>query len=480
MANVNEYFVPTPRQMQAYQYLGKGGRVFYGGARGGGKTAFALFAAVMVCKLYPGIKCVAIRETYPELEEAFISQLEVKYPDTVFGYSYKDKTKTATFSNGSKIIFRACDSPKAAKKIQGIEYQFMIIDEAPNFDVLTIHKLSGSLRTSMKNDFIPSLLMTGNPGGISDTYFITHFVTPNYSDWEDYELKHKEKFFFVPATVYDNEHVTKDYREMLEGLPEHLRLAWLEGRWGVFEGQFFEEWDPTVHIVAPFEVPKHWLRKSGMDLGWSTKHPTVVLWGAQDPENLDVYIYREYTRSGNTEQYADEIIMLEEDDGYVEAWADPNMFYKQKPQDAYAESDSSIFLRKGKYIQPAVNDRELGWRVLKQWLSHTERRPPKLFVFNICRQLITTLPSLRYDMRGILKRNDLDTKMQDDAADALRYLMIMGFTFPTKQDLTELAEQRAKDDAIYAKKTFLRAHGESTGYETWEEAINVSEKSNYI
>jgi len=437
MPSINDYFIPTEKQREAFKYVGKGGRIFYGGARGGGKSAFALYAAVSACLQFPKLKCVAIRETYGELEEAFISPLQTKYPEEPFGYIYKDKTKTATFKNGSKLIFKACDSPKAAKKIQGIEYQFMIIDEAPNFDVMTIHKLTGSLRSALANTFIPTVLQTGNPGGISDVYFQTRFVNPIYKEWESYELKHKAKYIFIPANVYDNPHVTADYRETLEGLPEHLRLAWLEGRWGIFEGQFFEEWNPDIHVVEPFDIPSNWVRKSGMDLGWSTKHPTVCVWTAQNPETLEVYVYREYTCTGNTEQYADEINMLEAEDGYVEAYADPAMFYKQKPQDGFAESDSDIFLRKGRYLQPAINDRVQGWRVLKQWIHHNNRRGPKLRVFNECRLLIQTMPILRYDINTRIKKNDMDTKMQDDAADALRYVMVSGYQYPTTEDQIE-------------------------------------------
>lgn len=32
-----------------------------------------------------------------------------------------------------------------------------------------------------------------------------------------------------------------DYLRQLEALPPRLRAAWLEGKWDLFEGQFFQE-----------------------------------------------------------------------------------------------------------------------------------------------------------------------------------------------------------------------------------------------
>jgi len=159
---------------------------------------FGLMEAVTQGKQQPGLTSVLIRATYNELVDNFIEKLALHYPEEIFGYHYVDKTKTATFSNGSAIKFRACDSQRAIKKVQGIEYQFMVIDEANNFDEATIHDLSGSLRrTSRIKTFIPTLLMTGNPGGLSDLYFKSRFVNPDYKAWRDYELRHKNRYIFI-------------------------------------------------------------------------------------------------------------------------------------------------------------------------------------------------------------------------------------------------------------------------------------------
>ena len=43
--------------------------------------------------------------------------------------------------------------------------------------------------------------------------------------------------------------------------PEWLVKAWLEGDWNIAPGAFFENvWDPSMHVVEPFDIPLEWRR----------------------------------------------------------------------------------------------------------------------------------------------------------------------------------------------------------------------------
>lgn len=445
MPNITDFFNPTPKQRQVLKYIGKGYNIFYGGAKGGGKTDLAIFVCVLSCLQFKNLKAAIIRETYPELESEIIDRVFKTYPEKVFGYRYNERKKVVYFKNGSQIHFRSIGHPKDFKKIQGIEYQLIVIDEAPNFDVDLINKIQTSLRGSRNKDFIPTLLMTGNPLGRSDYYFQTRFVEPDESVWSDYEREIKDKMIFIPANVFDNPYVGEEYVQRLKSLPKYLQEAYLEGKWGVGEGQFFEKFNPAVHVIEPFEIPQHWTRKAGLDIGWSNKHPTVCLWVAQNPDTQELFVYREYVGVGSTTQYAFMIKELEKDDGFVQTWADPSMFYKSKPQESLAESEAFIFLRMDKPIFPAVNDRVLGWRIVKQWLDWDDEHPPKLKIFNTCQYLIRTLPQQKYSLIGG-KKEDLDTNGPDDAVDALRYVLVSGFTYPVDDLLpTQEIEQKEED-----------------------------------
>ena len=46
-----------------------------------------------------------------------------------------------------------------------------------------------------------------------------------------------------------------------------------------------------MYTCEPFEIPKHWLRVAGFDVGW--KH-NACIWGAIDPNDQKLYLYSEY------------------------------------------------------------------------------------------------------------------------------------------------------------------------------------------
>lgn len=404
----------------------------------------ALAAAVYVAKKYPGIQIGMMRHTFNELEEVFINKLLANYPDNVWGYKYRDKQHTATFSNKSRIIFRSCETEKDARKAQGVEYQFLVIDEAVNFMPELIQRLLGSCRNAHVKNFKPTVLMTGNPGGMSDQWFIDHFVNPNYSKWEPGELDMVEDYVFIPAKVGDNPSVDSDYIRKLSSLPEHLRRAWLDGDWGVFDGKFFEAWDQEVHVIAERDIPKTWHICAGFDLGYTKQHPTVCLWGAQNPDTGDIIVFDEYVGVGAVETHVRPVAEINAIHGDPLIYADPSMWNKSTK---LRESDScpaDMFAMSGVPFLPANNERINGWRMIKSWLNHTVRRPSKLYVTERCTQLITTIGTLRYS-KGLGRGEDLDTKMADDAADALRYMIISGFGSPLESDIEHEARQELRD-----------------------------------
>jgi phage terminase large subunit len=313
--------------MEALRLLGTGARLFYGGARGGGKSYLSLAAAVIVCLQYPKLRAVIVRKTYPELQDNFISVLRNKFPPEIFGYKYRVSEKSATFDNGSQILFRSCETEEDTRKVQGVEYQLMIIDEANNFESRIIDRFVGSLRGNTSMKFIPTLIMTGNPGGYADEYFKTRYVNPDYRKWTEPELRNKDKYIFVSAKLDDNPSVDDSYKDMLDTLPDDLRRAWRDGDWSIFEGMFFTEWNPGEHIVTPFEIPEHWERVMSLDLGFTEDHPTVAIFTAQDPETLKLYVYDEYVGVGSIDRYIDELKPIMGEQQYKGIFADPSMFY---------------------------------------------------------------------------------------------------------------------------------------------------------
>jgi len=431
----------------------------------------SLTAAIIASLQYPGLRSVIVRKTYPELQDNFITVLRNRFPAEKFKYKYRVSDKAATFSNGSQLLFRSCETEEDTRKVQGIEYQFIIMDEANNFEEMVIQKFLGSLRTSMKNKFLPTLLMTGNPGGYADNYFKTRYIMPDYRVWSDHELRQKDKYVFVASNLDDNPSIGEEYRDMLDGLPDDLRRAWRDGDWNVFSGKFFTMFDENEHVVDPFPIPDDWERTVSIDLGFSEDHPTVALFLAQDPKTLTLYNYDEYIGVGAVERYIDELKPIIGDQSFKGIFADPSMFYNNTVRNELDESPAAMFRREGIWLEKANNDRINGWRITKQWLHWNKAGESKLKIFSNCYSLRETLPGLKYakSVAGI-KKEDLDTKMSDDAADALRYGLVSGWGYPTSSDIQVLEE-------ILERKTQYK---DSLSNNDWSKEVFVSQGAYYL
>lgn len=476
MAKLSDLLHPTEKQKELCRHVGYGERVFFGGSRGGAKTHGSLIAAMSVCHKFPKITVVIVRRHYGELEDNFGSKLDIWFDPAVFKYKRYLKHNALKFNNGSKVLFRAVDSYEAVQKLQGVEFQLLIVDEANQFEEELIHRMMGSLRNAHIEGFIPSVIMTGNPGGRADHYFKSRFIAPDYDKWKDYELKYKEKYVFIASSWRDNPNLDQEsYEATLSSLPKGLREAWRDGNWDSFSGQFFSEWDSRVHTIDDFEIPKDWLRIAGVDEG-STEHPTVILWGAQDPSNGDVYIYREYSEVGVVEDAAIIAKSMMDPDEEISGWfADTSMFHQPQRQ-ATDESSYRLFMNHGIPLTAANKNRIEGWRIVKQWLHWSSAKQPKLRFFKSCIRTIERLPLLMYDVRKAAKRiEDVDTTMMDDEADCLRYLLISGFGYPTGEsaDITDQLNSRDSEPVVSTRYAFEEdyggfsdfLHSHSTGYE---------------
>lgn len=74
----------------------------------------------------------------------------------------------------------------------------------------------------------------------------------------------------------------------------------------------------------------------------------------------------------------------------------------------------------GSEVVKTQNDRLGGWQLLDQHLKVRADGLPRLLVHSTCTNLIRTLPAVPHD-RG--NPEDVDTKSEDHAIDALRYLL---------------------------------------------------------
>src|SRR5947208_8016796 len=141
---------------------------------------------------------------------------------------------------------------------------------------------------------------TCTPGGVGHAWVKARWNIPNDgSASEVIDQATKFRRVFIPATIKDNPYLANtEYARALEALPEASRKALLLGRWDVFEGAVFSEWDYNRHTCQPFAIPVEWEVWRGADDGFAA--PACVLWMVYDEIHDRVFIVDELYERGLT------------------------------------------------------------------------------------------------------------------------------------------------------------------------------------
>lgn len=403
--------------------------IAYGGARGGGKSWSLRAKAVLLGMRYSGIKMLLLRRTYKDLDRNHVRELKPILKNIA---TYAKQEKCFHFANGSILEMGYCDSESDVDQYQGLEYDVIFLDEATQFTEYQYSTLTACVRGA--NDFPKRIYLTCNPGGIGHEWVKRLFVSRKYTETEN-----PDEYEFIPATVFDNKvMLAKDtgYVNMLNNLPEGLRAAWRDGSWDLLEGRYFTEFDRNVHIIPPFQIPRHWRKYRGMDYGLDC---LACVWVAID-ENGNYYVYREYAESDKPiAQGAAEILENTPPEEYIEYTAAPPDMWGRSQESGKKKAD--IFSENGLELYKSSNDREAGWLALKDLLQ-VRNGESRLMIFDVCVELIECLTSLQRDKKH---PNDCMTEPHNitHLPDALRYFVLQ-FTTPSKaqEQKTEIQEYR--------------------------------------
>lgn len=134
-------------------------------------------------------------------------------------------------------------------------------------------------------------LFTGTPAGFNhfyDSYLLGQPGPKRDRYWKSWKLPTWENPYFPRAEM---RRIQKFYQQA-DGSFADVYYQEYEADFRRFSGLIYKEFDSTTHIVQPFEIPKSWKRMPAFDPGYID--PFCVLWGAVNPNDGVVYIYREY------------------------------------------------------------------------------------------------------------------------------------------------------------------------------------------
>lgn len=390
------------------------------GTRGSAKS-HAVIAQVCLddCRRVDGLKVLFLRKTQKAAGESFSDLV-----GRVLRYTpHVANTAKIVLPNGSRVVIGGFRNDSDIDKYLGIEFDLIVIEEISQLSEGKVLALLGSLRTS-RDDWVPRLYSTTNPGGIGHTFCKERYVTPNIECRETTT----RRFF---CSYKDNPFINKEYRDYLESLTGDLAAAWRDGNWDIFAGQVFSMWRRNLHVIKPFEIPEHWPRWEGTD--WGSAAPYCTEWVTKNPDTGRFYAYREAYQAGLSDRQQARTIKSHRAELEVikVSWADPSMWGKKNQKDdGRITSSADEYAEEGVRLTKADNDRLSGKRKIERLLGLMPDGLPGLQVFETCHNLIRTLPALPYDETNT---EDVDTDAEDHAYDALRYALSGVKTKPEKK-----------------------------------------------
>ena len=450
-----EIIKPTKKQWDLIRCPAN--EILWGGAAGGGKSFGILLDWSEHHRTYgSAAQGLILRRTNPQLEE-ILRMAKMLFSKIPGSPTWNDKQRQFNYPDGAFLRLGYLDNYDDVFNYVGHSFTARYHDELTAWGADDEYSLLNTRMRSTSGVKV-RIVNTTNPGGPGHQWVMRrwkidehpqgYLPITTYSDVKGGKvLTDKEKDpawdglrddelpdgivrwvrMYIPARLEDNPHLDTDgqYRAQLMTKDKRLRAMLLEGRWDVIEGSFFAEWDPGVHVVQPFEIPKNWRRFVAMD--WGTWSPYCVLWAAESPYG-EVYIYRELYGMGEKPNQgvneppsvvADKILRIERmSEEYVhERYLDDSCWKGEKAGEV---TIAQQFATAGVPFQPARRFNKVSAiNNLKEWLKVVNGKS-RLSVFNGCRSLIRTLPIIQIDRNN---PDQYDTKAEDHACDALTYLM---------------------------------------------------------
>ena len=290
----NAIFRFQPKQTELLRNVQRNGKVYVqpaaeqnlsvGGIRSGKTCGWLMYFVMHYCLQWKNCNLLVLRRTFKELEAGAITDFKTFMPKEMYEY---DSTKhVATLKNGSRVVFGHCQNNKDRdiEQYLGQAYPAILIDECGQFspDAWMMLFQRNIVNPACERDDagnlpIPAIVGCTNPLGPHYEYYRTLFVqkepwmpaedarkdevdgtwwTQEAGEW--IKIYDPSKFACQRSTVMDNpELLARDpgIITRLMSMPKAKRDKVLYGLDGTVEGQYFDCFDPTYHVINLREEP---------------------------------------------------------------------------------------------------------------------------------------------------------------------------------------------------------------------------------
>lgn len=451
--------------------------VFFGGARGGGKTDGILGRwALREQRLGANFNAVGLRPTSVSWDDAVERSKSIFGP---LGGKFNETKLTWRMPRGGRARFAYLERVSDADQYQGKNVTDVWIEEAGLYPTSVgagylprpIARMKAVLRAP--RGITTQMILSGNPGGpgqhwISRRYGLIPFPARPKVVRVTSEAGEVTQAAVIPSRVEDNHMIDQAayVSNLRQAGSEQLVRAWLRGDWSAVEGAFFDCWDERRHVIDPLDIPPHWLRFTSMDWGFAAPH-SIGWWAVvSDPVELPrrgrstvlgwdplaggsnarmvlprgcIVRYREWYGGGGSRLPAERLAsgILEREAGAGErrdlenasetydepvigyGVLDPSAFdVSRGPSIAEQMARSGVVFRRADNRRIRAGGSISGWDQMRGRMLGDVDGNPMIVCTSDCVDSIRTIPVLQHDPD---KAEDLDTTAEDHAADDWRY-----------------------------------------------------------
>jgi len=335
---------------------------------------------------------------------------------------YNDRDKIMTFDLGdgvekSTIKFGHWVGEQSENEYNGLEYDWIFMDEATQFSERAFNFLGGCLRAT--NDIPKRFYVTCNPGGVGHRWVKRLFIDKQYkTNCENpEENENPNDYTFIFATVDDNQVMLKKsptYLRTLANMPEDLRRAYRYGDWNILGGNYFKEFTVGMHTCEPFKIPDYWPRYRSFDYGLDC---LAVGWWAVDEDGRH-WLYRSYEEKDLIASKAARAILENTlpNEVIASTYAPWDLWSRSKDS---GRSVAETFLNAGIDMVSADRNRVQGHMLMKEAMSliplkdkyvkkvyeAREKESPEMLpgfmVFNTCEKVIADIRDIQADEKNV-------------------------------------------------------------------------------
>lgn len=347
-------FDPLPWQIKPWRDTSS--TLLLTGSAGGGKSRMAAEKLHGYLKRYPGAMGVMLRKTRESMTNSTVLFMERSVIGDDPQVVHRISKGRFEYSNGSILAYGGMADEKQREQIRSIGAEGAV-------DILWMEEANKFIEDDF-NEVMPR--MRGRAAPWRQVILTTNPDAPTH--WIYKRLIEGREASTYYSGALDNPYNPPEYLDTLGKLTGVLGLRLRDGKWVQAEGAVYEEFDPGLHIIEPFDIPADWRRMRSIDFGYT--NPFVCQWWAIDNDGR-MYLYRElYYSQRIVEDHARRIVELSQAERIEASVSD------------HDAEDRATLETYGVRTLPATKDISPGIQAVSARLRTAGDARPRLFIFN--------------------------------------------------------------------------------------------------